>query len=140
MRVPTHDQRGVLRARQTGGIRAEAGPVDRDVQEQGSQDDRVPHEHVHRERVGEVRGVNIDVAAHREQRGDRRQTVENRKITDVPRVEDRVGRERCQVTERRRVRRGVGVGHDREAGGTVLTDANARAQLGPSFTEATPAS
>jgi hypothetical protein len=69
---------------------------------------------IEREHVREMTGARVDVSADREQRRDLRQTVQHGQITDVARVQDRVGSQRLDAMRQGAVRprMGIGDGHD----------------------------
>ena len=115
VRVPTHDELAVLRARQPRGVGPQLRSIDRDVDHQDLEELFVAVAHLEREDVGEVVGVLVDVAAHHRHGRDLAEPTQHVEIADVAGVQDAVRLQRRDDRCRARVRLAVGIGHHHEA-------------------------
>jgi hypothetical protein len=120
--VSAHHGLRSLRTRHRRDLRAQLGTINADVNQKHPQQRlRVlgaAHE-IEREHVRQIGRVDVDVAANGEHGGDARELIEHPEISDVPDVQDGIGRARRQVVGRPRVRLRVGVRHHHEPQGPI---------------------
>jgi hypothetical protein len=113
VRMAADDERHAFARRHTSDIGAELGAIHRDVDEQDAQLERIALDQVDNQVLGHLARLHVDVAAHRKHRRHLGQAVEHAEISDVARVQDRVGAKLGQPFSGSGVRLGVGV---RDAG------------------------
>jgi hypothetical protein len=129
VRMAAHDDRASLRARHARRLRTQLRPVDRDVQQQDLEQALAVFADVQGEGIGEVGSVDVDVAAHRRDGGNRAERIEHIEIPDVARMKDAVRTKLREELGGAWMRRTMGIGDDRQTQRTVMElDALVRAQ------------
>ena len=98
---------------------AQLGAVYSDVGQQDAKLEGRAVDHFEYPIIGDVRGMDIDVAAYGKHGSHFGQIIENAELADVTRVQDGVGPKIDQALSRRRMRPRMGVGYYREAESSV---------------------
>jgi len=128
VRMAADHQRRLARPRPLAHVGAQLGAIQRDVRQQQPKLAIGPHQIEH-QHVGQLRGAHVDVAAHGKQRRELGQPIQHRQVADVPRVKDRIWRQRREVIGDRRVRSRVRVGDHGDARVAVLAKRQRRRLL-----------
>ena len=127
VRMPAHHGLRRLRASHRRDLRAELGAVNADVNQKHPQQRLrlvgAAHE-IDREHVRQVGRVDVDVAADGMDGRDAGQLLEHFEITDVPCVQDGIGRASPQVLGSARMRLRVGVRYHRQPQRTVGSESD----------------